>query len=87
MSCHSNVSTMTHLRTYLVRRLDGVDQDYQVDKKANGSDLLDRVSKQKIDRTEHLCIIHSFRLQATTRETVVNIHTYPPACFGYIKSK
>ena len=43
MSCHSTVSTMSHLRTYMVRRLDGVDQDVAVDKKANGIDLLDKV--------------------------------------------
>ena len=37
---------MANLRTYQVRRLDGVDQDYQVDRKANGSDLLDRVRER-----------------------------------------
>ena len=38
---------MSNLRTYIVRRLDGVDQDYTVDKKCNGSDLLDKVSREK----------------------------------------
>ena len=38
---------MSNLRTYIVRRLDGVDQDYTVDKKCNGSDLLDKVSRVK----------------------------------------
>lgn len=43
MSCHSTVSNMSHLKSYIVRRLDGVDQDVNLDKKANGSELLDRV--------------------------------------------
>ncbi len=33
----------THYRTFVVRRLDGVDQDVAIDKKANGMDLLEKV--------------------------------------------
>lgn len=50
MSCHSNVpSNMSTNRSYIVRRLDGVDQEYTLDKKANGSDLLDKVSPKRIN--------------------------------------
>ena len=34
---------MSHGKTYIVRRLDGFDQDVTVDKKATGGDLLDKV--------------------------------------------
>ncbi len=34
---------MSHYRTYVVRRLDGVDQDVAIDKKANGMELIDKV--------------------------------------------
>lgn len=40
MSCHT---TMSHGKTYIVRRLDGVDQDVSVDKKATGGVLLEKV--------------------------------------------
>lgn len=58
---------MSNLRTYIVRRLDGVDQDYTVDKKCNGSDLLDKVSRvkeraEKENRLSHAVVATSPRV-------------------------
>lgn len=48
MSCHGvTTGTVSNLRTYLIRRLDGVEQDYIVDKKCNGSELLDKVRRER----------------------------------------
>ena len=52
MSCHGvSTGTMSSLRTYLIRRLDGVEQDYTVDKKCNGSELLDKVRRVEKEGT------------------------------------
>ena len=45
MSCRPAVITAT--KTYVVRRLDSVEQEVTVLKKATGSEILDRVSRRE----------------------------------------
>lgn len=88
---------MSNLRTYIVRRLDGVDQDYTVDKKCNGSDLLDKVSRvkeraerEKENRLSHAVVATSLRVVGERKaigglKTACNCHACPEVYFPFQK--